>query len=56
MMTNMTKEDAMVFILKRFHSVMAIASKPDFEKCLALAQEHNITVNELLHKWRDLVL
>jgi hypothetical protein len=55
MMTNMTKEDAMIFILKRFHSVMAIASKPDFEKCLALAEEHDITVNELLHKWKELV-
>ena len=54
--TIMNRNEAMIFILKRFHSMMAITVKPDFEKCLALAQEHNITVNDLLHKWRDLVL
>ena len=53
--TMMTRNEAMIFILKRFQGMMAITVKPDFEKCLALAEEHNITVNELLHKWRELV-
>jgi len=52
----MTRDQAMIFILKRFHSMMAIMSKPDFEKCLSLAEEHNISVTELLHRWKKLVM
>jgi hypothetical protein len=52
----MTRDQAAVFILKRFHSMMGIMSKPDFEKCLQLVDEHQFTVTELLHRWKKLVM
>lgn len=55
MRCDMDKEKAMFFVLMRLHSMIGIMCKPDFEKCLALVEEHNITATELIVEWRKVV-
>ena len=47
----MTKEQAIIKILKVLNSRMAIMSKPIRDEALTLAEEHGITVAELIEEW-----
>ena len=47
----MTKEQAIIKILKVLNSRMAIMSKPMRDEALTLAEEHGITVKELIEEW-----
>jgi hypothetical protein len=47
----MTKEQAIIKILKVLNSRMAIMSKPMRDEALTLAEEHGITVAELIEEW-----
>jgi hypothetical protein len=52
--TKMTKEEAILFILKILKSTMAIMSKPTRDQALDLAKQHNVTVEELLNKAQEI--
>jgi hypothetical protein len=47
----MTKEQAIVKILKVLNSRMSVMSKPMRDEALTLAEEHGITVRELIQEW-----
>ena len=47
----MTKEQAIIKILKVLNSRMAIMSKPMRDEAFTLAEEHGITVAELIEEW-----
>ena len=46
--TNMTKEQAILKILKVLKSPMMVMSKPNRDEVLTLAEEHGITVEDLI--------
>ena len=50
-MRSMTKEQAMIKILKVLNSRMAVMSKPMRDEALTLAEEHGITVKDLILEW-----
>ena len=47
----MTKEQAIIKILKVLNSRMAVMCKPVRDEALTLAEEHGITVAELIEEW-----
>ena len=47
----MTKEQAIIKILKVLNSRMAVMSKPMKDEALTLAEEYGITVAELIEEW-----
>jgi hypothetical protein len=47
----MTKEQAIIKILKVLNSRMAIMSKPMRDEAFALAFEHGIMVKDLIEAW-----
>ena len=52
----MTKEQAIIKILKVLNSRMAIMSKPMRDEALTLAEEYGITVAELIEEWTKIKL
>ena len=47
----MTKEQAIIKILKVLNSRMAVMSKPMRDETLTLAEEHGITAKDLIEEW-----
>ena len=47
----MTKEEAIVKILKVLNSRMAVMSKPMRDEALTLAEEYGITAKDLIEQW-----
>lgn len=47
----MTKEQAIIKILKVLNSRMAVMSKPMRDEALTLADEYGITAKELIEEW-----
>jgi hypothetical protein len=52
----MTKEEAIVKILKVLKSPMMVMSKPNMNEALTLAEEHGITVRELITAWSNIAM
>lgn len=47
----MTKEEAIIKILKVLNSRMAVMSKPMRDEALTLAEEYGINANDLIEQW-----
>jgi hypothetical protein len=47
----MTKEQAIVKILKVLNSRMAVMSKPMRDEALTVAEEYGITAKDLIEEW-----
>lgn len=47
----MTKEEAIVKILKVLNSRMAVMSKPMRDEALTLAEEYSINAKDLIEQW-----
>ena len=47
----MTKEQAILKILKVLKSPMMVMSKPNRDEALTLAEEHGITAKDLIEEW-----
>lgn len=47
----MTKEQAIIKILKVLNSRMAVMSKPMRDEALTLADEYGITAKDLIEEW-----
>ena len=54
--TNMTKEQAILKILKVLKSPMMVMSKPNRDEALTLAEEYGITVTELITAWSNMAM
>ena len=52
----MTKEQAILKILKVLKSPMMVMSKPNRDEALTLAEEYGITVAELITVWSDMAM
>ena len=52
----MNKEEAIVKILKVLKSPMMVMSKPNRDEALTLAEEHGITVAELITVWSNIAM
>lgn len=50
----MTKEEAIVKILKVLNSRMAVMSKPNRDEALTLAEEYGITAKDLIEAWEQI--
>ena len=50
----MTKEQAILKILKVLKSPMMVMCKPNRDEALTLAEEHGITVTELITAWTEI--
>lgn len=51
----MTKEEAVLCVLKALKSPMMLTSKPTREQVFKAAEEHNISAIELLNKLQEIV-
>lgn len=47
----MTKEEAIIKIMKVLNSRMAVMSKPMRDEALTLAEEHGIMAKDLIEEW-----
>ena len=52
----MTKEQAILKILKVLKSPMMVMSKPNKDEALTLAEEYGITAKDLIEVWTDLAM
>ena len=52
----MTKDEAIIKILKVLKSAMMVLCKPNRDEALTLAEEHGITAKELIEVWEKMVL
>ena len=52
----MTKEQAILKILKVLKSPMMVMSKPNRDEALTLAEEYGITVTELITAWSNIAM
>ena len=52
----MTKEEAIVKILKVLKSPMMVMSKPNKDEALTLAEEHGITAKDLITTWEKIAM
>ena len=52
----MTKNEAIVKILKVLKSAMMVMCKPNRDEALTLAEEYGITVAELITVWSDMAM
>ena len=52
----MTKEQAIVKILKVLKSPMMVMSVYNRDEALTLAKEHGITVEDLIETWSDMAM
>jgi hypothetical protein len=51
----MTKEEAVIFVLKALKSSMMMSSKASREEAFKAAEDHNITAIDLLNKFQEIV-
>jgi 3-hydroxyisobutyrate dehydrogenase-like beta-hydroxyacid dehydrogenase len=51
-----TKEQAILKILKVLKNAMLVVNKHNRDEALTLAEEHGITVKELVETWADLAM
>ena len=54
--TTMTKEEAIVKILKVLNSRMAVMSKPNRDEVLKLAEEYAVTAKDLIEAWQQIAM
>lgn len=54
--TTMTKEEAIVKILKVLKNAMLVVNKHNRDEALTLAEEYGITAKELIEVWADLAM
>lgn len=52
----MTKEQAIIKILKVLKSPMMVMSKPNRDEALTLAEEHGITAKDLIEVWSNMAM
>ena len=52
----MTKEEAIVKVLKVLNSRMAVMCKPVRDEALTLAEEHGITASELINEYEKIAM
>ena len=52
----MTKEQAIIKILKVLNSRVAVMSKPMRDDALTLAEEYGITVKDLIEVWSNMAM
>ena len=52
----MTKEEAIVKILKVLKSPMAVMCLPRREEALTLAEEYGVTAKDLIEVWSDMAM
>jgi len=55
-MLSMTKEEAIVKILKVLKSPMMVMSKHNRDEALTLAEEYGITAKELIETWANITM
>jgi hypothetical protein len=51
----MTKEEAVLFILKVLKSPMSMMSKTTSDQAFEAAKDHNISAADLLEKYKDII-
>ena len=54
--TTMTKEQAIIKILKVLKNAMLVVNKHNRDEALTLAEEYGITAKELIEMWADLAM
>ena len=52
----MTKEEAIIKILKVLKSPMMVMSKPNKDEALTLAEEHGIMAKDLIEAWSNIAM
>lgn len=52
----MTKEEAIVKILKVLKNAMLVVNKHNRDEALTLAEEHCITAKDLIEVWSDMAM
>jgi 3-hydroxyisobutyrate dehydrogenase-like beta-hydroxyacid dehydrogenase len=52
----MTKEQAIIKILKVLKNAMLVVNKHNRDEALTLAEEYGITVKELIEAWSDMAM
>ena len=52
----MTKEQAIIKILKVLNSRMAVMSKPMRDEALTVAEEYGITAKDLIEVWSNMAM
>ena len=52
----MTKQEAILKILKVLKSPMMVMSKPHHDEALTLAEEYGITAKDLIEVWSDMAM
>ena len=52
----MSKDQAILKILKVLKSAMMVMCNPNREEALTLAEEHGITAKDLIEAWREMAL
>jgi len=50
----MSKDEAIIKILKVLKSSMMVMCKPNRDEALTLAEEHGITVKDLIEEWQEM--
>jgi hypothetical protein len=50
----MSKDEAIIKILKVLKSAMMVMCKPNRDEALTLAEEHGITVKDLIEEWLEM--
>ena len=52
----MTKEEAVVKILKVLKNAMLVVNKNNRDEALTLAEEHGVTAKDLITAWEQIVM
>lgn len=52
----MSKDEAIIKVLKVLKSAMMVVCKPNKEEALTLAEAHGITVRDLIEVWEKMAL
>jgi hypothetical protein len=52
----MSKDEAIIKVLKVLKSAMMVVCKPNKEEALTLAGEHGITVKDLIEVWEKMAM
>ena len=50
----MSKDEAIIKVLKVLKSAMMVMCKPNRDEALTLAEEHGITVKDLIEEWQEM--
>jgi 3-hydroxyisobutyrate dehydrogenase-like beta-hydroxyacid dehydrogenase len=53
---SMTKEEAIIKILKVLKNAMLVVNKNNRDEALTLAEEYGITAKELIETWSDMAM